>query len=138
MTPADIQDDSYLKPVLEDDALILCLDELPDAESKHVSAGWSAELDATDPALGESLLQRNTHLQAELERLSSQFASYKLTVQQTLDQRWGEDEDVANKEAGDASKAKDESESYFESYAHNGMCDIAALTRNGIPTYHLH
>ncbi|KAH8888168.1 S-adenosyl-L-methionine-dependent methyltransferase [Thozetella sp. PMI_491] len=124
VTLEDIQDDRYLKPVLDNDALIMCLDELPDAALNTASASQqgTVHVETADPALVESLLKKNAELQAELERLAGQFSNYRLAVQQTLDQRWGDDDDGtgAVKAETDASgKPKDNSDYYFESYAHN-------------------
>ena len=111
----DIDDDRYLRPVLENDAFIMCLDDLPGPVSRAGASG-SASV--------EDLLQQNARLQAELEQLTTRFSSYHLTVQQTLDQRWGADEPdggPAKAATGSAAKPKDESESYFEGYSHNGI-----------------
>ena len=124
ITLDDIQDDSYLRPVLDDDALILCLDDLPDV-ADEAAAKSQEGTPLGDPALVESLRKQNAELQAELDKLAGHFSSYRLAVQQTLDQRWGEDDETAEssnkKSTGSSEKPKDDSSSYFESYAHNGM-----------------
>lgn len=121
----DIDDDRYLKPVLDDDALIMCLDDLPEP----VGPAGEAKPSEASP---EDLMKRNSELQTELEALAKQFNNYRLAVQQTLDTRWGEDDaetsskgpSVPSKaeEAKDAAKSgNDYSESYFASYARNGI-----------------
>lgn len=119
----DIEDDRYLKPVLDDDALIMCLDDLPEP-SAPVGEARRSEVSPED------LIKRNSELQVELEALAKQFNNYRLAVQQTLDTRWGEDDadapsngpSVPLKDSSDAAKAgNDYSESYFASYARNGM-----------------
>lgn len=129
ITQEHLQDDALLKPVLDDDALILCLDDLPEppapsAEAGQVAAGSSSE----------DLVKRNAELQNELDALAKQFDKYRLAVQQTLDTRWAEgDADAtadgpSNSEKGavqgassDSAKPdNDYSESYFASYARNG------------------
>lgn len=121
ITAASLEDDGYLKPVLDDDALILCLDDLPEQADQSASAGKQAA--SQDGGSGaQDLLQRNAELQAELEQLTKQYANYRMAVQQTLDQRWGvddEDESSSSKKASEESK-KDNSDYYFESYAFNG------------------
>ncbi|KAH8903939.1 hypothetical protein BR93DRAFT_946790 [Coniochaeta sp. PMI_546] len=117
----DIEDDRYLKPVLDDDALIMCLDDLPEP-SAPVGEARRSEVSPED------LIKRNSELQVELEALAKQFNNYRLAVQQTLDTRWGEDDadapsngpSVPLKDSSDAAKAgNDYSESYFASYARN-------------------
>lgn len=121
----DIDDDRYLKPVLDDDALILCLDDLPQPAAP---VGETKQVEVS----AEDLIRRNAELQHELEALAKQFNNYRLAVQQTLDTRWGEDDiDVPNTGPRAPSKAQDSSgsvkgdndysESYFASYARNGI-----------------
>lgn len=131
ITEKHLEDDGLLKPVLDDDALILCLDDLPEP-SAPAGEAKQAELS------GDALLQRNAELQNELEALAKQFNSYRLAVQQTLDTRWAEGDADAGagatpdgpsgsaKAVGEASSSgaaksdNDYSESYFASYARNG------------------
>lgn len=131
---SDLEDDSLLKPVLEDDALIVCLDDLPAAGEAAPQAREIRQKEA--PAVDE-LLRKNAQLQEELEKLSQQFSNYRLAVQQTLDQRWGEDEKPESSKARaeapapapapatNGTEKKDDSPPeatyYFESYAHNDI-----------------
>ncbi|KAI6780304.1 Ribosomal protein arginine N-methyltransferase-like protein [Emericellopsis cladophorae] len=94
----DIEDDQYLKPVLENDALLFTLDEVLEADQETTA----------DPAT------RARALEEELENLRDQFANYRLTVEQTLDKRWGDD---AEPTPLTSAPKKDDSEYYFESYA---------------------
>lgn len=83
----------------------------------------------------DDLLRRNTELQEELQRVTAQFESYRATVSDTLDQRWG-DADAAEAEAAaarasgkgkglvGAKKPEDASHYYWESYAGNGMSNL--------------
>ncbi|KAK1761139.1 S-adenosyl-L-methionine-dependent methyltransferase [Echria macrotheca] len=109
ITQADLADDSLLKPVLEDDALILCLDDLPQTASPDKQES-SPQVD--------DLLKKNAELQAELENLTKQFSNYREAVQKTLDDRW-----QANDEPEDAppQKTKEKDDYYFESYAYNDI-----------------
>jgi hypothetical protein len=126
ITLKDIDDDRYLKPVLDDDALIMCLDDLPEPSPP---AGEAAKLSEVSP---EDVIKRNSELQTELEALAKQFNNYRLAVQQTLDTRWGEDDaETSSKGPSTPQKAQestvvtkpdnDYSESYFASYARNGI-----------------
>ncbi|KAK1832104.1 S-adenosyl-L-methionine-dependent methyltransferase [Podospora conica] len=112
----DLDDEKLLKPVLEDDALIVCLDDLPPpAAATAAPANGGEEVD--------SLLKRNSELQAELEQLSKQFANYRLTVEKTLDERWQADDEPEDAPGTkDGGKKKDEY--YFESYAHNDIHEV--------------
>ncbi|KAJ3952588.1 Ribosomal protein arginine N-methyltransferase rmt3 [Colletotrichum tropicale] len=116
-----ISDDRFFKPVIEDDALIMALTEL-DLGSNSQSV-LQEEL--------QSKSSREAQLEDELEKVKAQFASYRSAVEQTLDQRWGED--VPNRSRRDRSvdkeARKDESQYYWESYASNGkFVDIESLT----------
>ncbi|KAK3304498.1 S-adenosyl-L-methionine-dependent methyltransferase [Chaetomium strumarium] len=142
ITASHLDDDKLLIPVLEDDALIFCLDELPEPEPE---SGLEKGRDALTPAqaqtqaqtqagngegpLVDELLQKNAQLQAELEQLAKQFTNYRLAVEQTLDKRWGVDEgsekgassSQKNQEEKKEEKKKDDSAYYFESYASNDI-----------------
>ncbi|KAI1084362.1 S-adenosyl-L-methionine-dependent methyltransferase [Whalleya microplaca] len=117
ISSSDIDDDQYLKPVLDDDAVILSLFDLPELQQ---SAGPAQGGD--NATLVDDLLKRNSELQGELARVTEQFESYRAAVKQTLDERWG-DADQAEAEASKAAKGKgvekkeDASKSYWESYA---------------------
>lgn len=104
----DFSDDKYLKPVLENDALLFSLDEILNegpGDPRHDSSEKRTSVEA-----------RNKELEAELAAINERFASYRLAVEETLDKRWGDEN-----EAGTLSeKKKDSSDYYFESYAYNG------------------
>ncbi|KAI9149133.1 Ribosomal protein arginine N-methyltransferase rmt3 [Paramyrothecium foliicola] len=118
---SDFEDDRFLQPVIENDALLFTLDEILEEDE--------ADDKATEPATGnedssQSLSARNRNLEAELEALRSQFANYRLAVEQTLDRRWGVDDEEPAAPAPSAPK-KDHRDYYFESYAeHVSMKDI--------------
>ncbi|KAL2015743.1 hypothetical protein VTK56DRAFT_4890 [Thermocarpiscus australiensis] len=136
ITAEHLADEALLKPVLEDDALIFCLDELPGPETapgQGQEKGKDAEVQARngEGVSVEELLRENARLRDELEQLAKQFSSYRLAVEQTLDRRWGVDEEEGDKGetaeavAAGAAEAKDgennDSAYYFESYAHNDI-----------------
>ena len=126
-----------MKPVLDDDALILALDSLPEAQQLQSSGGTQSS-DETNTVLAASLQEKNEQLRSELDSLTKQFENYRLAVQKTLDQRWGVDEEsqAAAKNVDSAKDTKsatavksDGSEKapvaegtdyYFESYSHSG------------------
>jgi protein arginine N-methyltransferase 3 len=110
LTVADFEDDSYFKPVLQNDALIMSLDEILDSELVKV--------DITTTQLGnshEELLAQKQALESELESVRTQFSNYRLAVQETLDRRWGDDVEQSPPKA-----AANGGNYYFESYAFNG------------------
>merc|ERR1712000_335936 len=106
LSKEDLSSDELLKPVLENDALLFTLDE--------VLEGADAEPSESADASAQGLLARNKALEEELETLRDQFANYRLTVEQTLDKRWGDD---AEPTPLTSAPKKDDSEYYFESYA---------------------
>ncbi|RYP51641.1 hypothetical protein DL768_003039 [Monosporascus sp. mg162] len=127
---ADIDHEQYLKPVLDDDAVILGLFDLPEvttAATDATAAKAVAEMSGDNAALVDDLLKRNAELQEELARVTAKFDNYRVAVQQTLDQRWGDDthaDDEAAKGKGkgkgkekEKEKAEDESKYYWDSYA---------------------
>ncbi|RYO92401.1 hypothetical protein DL766_000371 [Monosporascus sp. MC13-8B] len=127
---ANIDSEQYLKPVLDDDAVILGLFDLPEvtaaaaaaAENKDaLAAKAAAETSGDNATLVDDLLKRNAELQEELARVTAKFDNYRVAVQQTLDQRWGDDADAENEAAKSKGKGKekaeDESKYYWDSYA---------------------
>lgn len=146
-------DDTYLKPVLEDDALLFGLDEVLELASQageRHSSQRNGDEKATDPLL------RVAELEEELQRVRSQFLDYRETVKRTLDQRWADTNDVkaaasssslpgheppngagplsasadavkerAPQAAYDKGKRDDDSH-YFTSYAYNGTSPLCS------------
>lgn len=127
-------------PVLPDDALIMCLDDLPsssgpaEGEDKKNQAAAAAE---PQPAGAESadLTSKNAALEAQLEALTKQFASYRLAVEQTLDKRWHAEDDDSSSTSSAASppqkQKEDSSKYYWESYANHG--NMFSLVRRPLP-----
>ncbi|GAW25198.1 putative S-adenosylmethionine-dependent methyltransferase superfamily domain-containing protein [Rosellinia necatrix] len=126
ISPADIDSDAYLKPVLDDDAVIIGLFDLPELSAPDtILPGQSSD----NEALVNDLLKRNTELQEQLARVMLQHENYRAAVSKTLDERWGETgaDDSASKSREVAGKGKakdggveekeDESKYYWESYA---------------------
>ena len=122
---ADIDDDAYLKPVLDDDAVIIGLFDLPELSVPGTS---QPAQDGDNAALVNDLLKRNAELQEQLASVMTQHENYRAAVSKTLDARWGEAgaddgaktaSDVAGKGKGKdgADDKEDESKYYWESYA---------------------
>ncbi|KAL4962355.1 protein arginine methyltransferase RmtB [Aspergillus stella-maris] len=107
------QDEAYLKPVLEDDALLYSLDDIEDEDSGE-AGGNQAERQVIE-------------LQEELERLQLQFSEYRHAVQKSLEEQLAkEDEKLASAAPGQsatraANKAEEIDSDYFSSYAYNGI-----------------
>lgn len=121
LTAADFDDDAYFKPVLDNDALIVSLDEILDSDLVKAAADGAAgagEAQREDGSVEELLTQKQA-LEAELEAVRTQFSNYRLAVQETLDRRWGDDEEQSPAAKGKAGP-EDRGNYYFESYAYNG------------------
>lgn len=103
-------DDAYMKPALEDDALLYSLDDIEDDEAE-AAGGSDAE-------------RRVIELQEDLERLQSQFSEYRLAVQQSMEEQLSQ-EDSKLTSSGPSAKAVDKIEEadsdYFSSYSYNGI-----------------
>ncbi|KAL4935422.1 hypothetical protein BDV06DRAFT_207069 [Aspergillus oleicola] len=106
------QDETYLKPVLEDDALLYSLDDIED-EDLGEAGGNQAE-------------RQVIQLQEELEHLQLQFSEYRHAVQKSLEEQLAkEDEKIASTPGQSASRTANKAEEidsdYFSSYAYNGI-----------------
>lgn len=121
----DFEDDGFLKPILEDDALLINLDELPEVQPRAQAGIGESSSGNEIPNDSGRLVARVTELEEELRRIQSQFDDYRTTVKQTLDDRWN-DKSV-NGSAGSVEDSKDVKDSkrdddshYFSSYSYNG------------------
>ncbi|PYH33433.1 protein arginine methyltransferase RmtB [Aspergillus neoniger CBS 115656] len=107
------EDDAYLKPVLEDDALLYSLDDIED-ETAETTGGSDAE-------------RRVIELQEDLERLQTQFSEYREAVQKSMEEQLTKEDEKLGSTLSDASaqKAANRVEEidadYFTSYAYNGI-----------------
>ncbi|KFA64352.1 hypothetical protein S40285_02935 [Stachybotrys chlorohalonatus IBT 40285] len=103
----DFAGDEFLKPALDNDALLFSLDE--------VLQGAEEGAEEADAALK----RRNRELEEQLEALRNQFDSYRLVAQETLDRRWGDDAEPQGARAGaaPAPAKRTTHDYYFESYA---------------------
>jgi len=112
----DFDDEKYLKPVLEDDALLFSLDDLPGVmEDEQRPNGKEASIDS-----GE-LVSRVSELEGELRRIQLQFDNYRASVSETLDDRWNEKGMPGTSGAVRIEKEeRDDDSHYFSSYSYNG------------------
>lgn len=120
------QDDHYLLPVLEDDALLFSLDEVicsPEALIQDIDSierqGHALDDDSTPKRVRE--------LHDELLHVQQQFKAYRAAVDETLETRWN-NEDAAARSSQDhvhkikkADRAKNDESDYFTSYSYNGQ-----------------
>lgn len=110
-------DEKYLKPVLEDDALLFSLDDLPEV-MEGVQGSNGKEVSGS----GE-LVTRVSELEEELRRIQLQFDNYRATVSETLDDRWNEKGTAGSSVAAGTEKEekRDDDSHYFSSYSYNGL-----------------
>ncbi|EEQ27442.1 Ribosomal protein arginine N-methyltransferase rmt3 [Microsporum canis] len=107
------EDEKYLKPVLEDDALLYNLDDIAVGEQLEVTDKLER---MTDPT-------RIKELENELNNLRGEFAEYKQMVQKALNQSIeGNGEDDGKEANASSSRRFQEAEKgYFTSYAYNAI-----------------
>ncbi|EFQ97858.1 HNRNP arginine N-methyltransferase [Nannizzia gypsea CBS 118893] len=109
------EDEKYLKPVLEDDALLYSLDDIADltvGEQQEVTEKLEK---MTDPA-------RIKELENELSNLRGEFAEYKQMVQKALNQSIEDESESSSKVDRSSSRSFQEAEkTYFTSYAYNAI-----------------
>lgn len=107
------EDEKYLLPVLEDDALLFSLDDIP--------SGLSSD-EAAEPT------DRIKDLEEELSRLQEEFVEYKHLVQQSLSKQLANQTDEGPSASSDQQKSdkapetdrlKNAEAGYFTSYAYN-------------------
>lgn len=123
----EFEDEKFLKPVLEDDALLFNLDELPEVQETTAGTGNGKEA-AADSGY---LVARISELEEELRRIQSQFDDYRITVKQTLDERWNEKSASGLSGSGNVEVEKEEKRDddshYFSSYSYNGQPQLPVL-----------
>lgn len=109
-------------PVLPEDALIMCLDDLPssDASAQATNDKGKAAAESVAP---DEFPSKEAALKAQLEEVTRQFANYRLAVEQTLDKRWHAEDDDSSSTSSKSDKGgekEDSSQSYWEGYANHG------------------
>jgi len=104
------EDEKYMQPVIEDDALLFSLDD--------VLGGGLFDDQAGDMPIGTSK-DKVAELEEELARLRLQFSEYKSAVEKTLDERWTEGNDAQEGPSKDKNE-NHQDPGYFDSYSYNG------------------
>ncbi|KAI1003390.1 Ribosomal protein arginine N-methyltransferase [Podosphaera aphanis] len=119
-TKEDFQDEKFLMPVLDDDAVLFNLDELPDISENDDSTAPDESEKST--LKSSELVARVSVLEEQLRRVQLQFESYRATVSQTLDDRWHQKKSIDYTKASDDTKDKPEDDNhYFKSYSYNDI-----------------
>jgi len=115
------QDDQYLLPVLEDDALLYSLEDIAESEDPNGQPPGQPMSDASPEVKAES---RIVELEEQLKELQQQFKNYKKTVDKTLQNRWDSSDSSEGPSrlmpVGERHSAPDEDKHYFHSYSYNG------------------
>lgn len=122
-----LEDDRYLQPVLEDDALLYSLDEVVgDLKDEVFSTTHTNGTELLSDQGGADAVNRVVELEKDMQRLQHEFSEYRETVTKTLEQRWNSTDDANNlpNGAGKSSDEKglpqDDDSHYFSSYSTNG------------------
>ncbi|KAF2403853.1 putative ribosomal protein arginine N-methytransferase rmt3 [Trichodelitschia bisporula] len=117
------EDDKYLQPVLEDDALLFSLDDLLE--------GISGSTNVMASGKDQDLAAKVAILEEKLRASELQFSGYRQRVEETLEKQWSEREGNAgasvnsNAATGDKSTEKsDREQGYFDSYSYNEIHEI--------------
>lgn len=115
------QDDQYLLPVLEDDALLYSLGDIAESEGPN---GRSPGQPISDTSPEVKALPRIVELEEQMKELQQEFKNYKETVDKTLENRWDSSDSSdglsSSRPAGERPSAPDEDKHYFHSYSCNG------------------
>ena len=115
--PASWDDEKFMQPVLEDDALLFSVDELESMEAGDANTGKQPEASSSNNATDEV-----AQLKEQLSKLQSKFDVYREQVSETLEKRWS---DAPSKDDGAAeAKAKRYDDSYFDSYSFNDIHQV--------------
>jgi protein arginine N-methyltransferase 3 len=116
--PASWDDEKFMQPVLEDDALLFSVDELESMEAGDASSGKQPEASNESNNATDEVAQ----LKEQLSKLQSKFDVYREQVSETLEKRWS---DAPSKDDGAAeAKAKRYDDSYFDSYSFNDIHQV--------------
>lgn len=109
------EDDKYLQPALEDDALLFSIDELIDQGTVEQPNAENGTAGSTDERVNE--------LEDQLNQLRLQFAEYRSVTEKALDDKWtgAEASNVDGQAAKREKVDKEYDQGYFDSYSYNGM-----------------
>ena len=116
------EDDRYLKPVLEGDALLYALDGV--LEGMEKSSNSADEKPEGVDVEKRALLSRINDLTNQMQKLEARWQNYKKVVDEQLDQRWqGTDtshDEVDPQSAQSQGGPKVEDNDYFKGYSYTG------------------
>ncbi|KFY26342.1 hypothetical protein V493_04156 [Pseudogymnoascus sp. VKM F-4281 (FW-2241)] len=108
---ADFEDDKFMMPVLQDDALLFNLDDLPPASKQ-----------SDEPAADDrNLLVRVAELEEELRKTQFQFEDYRSVVKKTLTDRWNDNSTDQSAAVAEPPAERDDDSHYFTSYSYNDI-----------------
>ena len=128
-------DDQYLQPVLEDDALLYSLDDIFEGtdtrelpvrnENSNILPSEDRSVGTVDPVIELEESMQVLELEKTLYRLQNQFKDYREAVTKILDHRWNTEDTTgsANKVAKSSNETllpQDDDSGYFSSYSTNG------------------
>lgn len=125
ISKSDFEAEEFLKPVMEDDALLFNLGDLPEIDFMQ----RATNVDSVGINDSIRLLKRIEELEEELRKTQSQFSHYRSTVIETLDERWKDhslavDSSMSNGRV-EVEKRDDDSQ-YFKSYSYNGTSPMTS------------
>ncbi|QDS72951.1 hypothetical protein FKW77_008443 [Venturia effusa] len=116
---AEFEDDRYLKPVLQDDAVLFSLDDISPSIQQGDDILASGE--ATDASPKSSPEARIAELERQLQSVQSQYKEYRHQVEETLERRWGDDSAKPSTSIDAQLGKPDYDGSYFDSYSYNDI-----------------
>ncbi|KAI9714933.1 MAG: hypothetical protein M1812_006246 [Candelaria pacifica] len=133
LSKQSFEDDKYLQPVLEDDALLFNLDEILGGHANQVDEGTGQRENHTNISTDDGTIERVNELKEELQRLQAQFLDYRQAVKNTLDQSLDikdaapvdpvsqETTSMTEQQKGDKAEKKEDDSHYFVSYSYNDI-----------------
>lgn len=112
-------DDRYLQPVLEDDAVLFSIDDLP--TSDHAE-------EPPLPSVEPTSHSETPDLEQQLRTLKVEYEQYRNQVDSILEKRWSSDDSVAagsSKQPGNQPSKQDRiDDGYFDSYSYNEIHEL--------------
>lgn len=122
-----VEDDRYLQPVLEDDALLYSLEEVIGViEDEVLPAANANGKELPSGERGAGAVNRIIELEREIQRIQHEFSEYRETVNKTLEHRWNSTHDAdkpkngAEESGNEKQLRQDDDSHYFSSYSTNG------------------
>ena len=130
------EDDCYLQPVLEDDALLYSLGDIIEENDSRGCRNKNGNVvySTRDSKIAAVLI---TELRDELQRLQQEFVAYRSDVVRVLDSKWSENQTSLSTLEKDSPQnepasipSKDNDSHYFTSYSYNGQETHLIRNRN--------